>query len=201
MNRKQQKEELMKYVETILDDEGRAVVDVNLQGRETIYDELSLKGAKDLDGEIYDYIQSQTNVIPSNVPLRIRFHADIEEKEQQEIKQIMHRHYVMTSFDISWDLIANFRKMLLLTIFGVAVLALYLFLAITERNAFTAEILSIVGSFSLWEAADAFLLERPRLRRENKNNEQSLNQLIEFVPITSHDVKINDEKISDPDKN
>ena len=180
MNRKQRKEELLRYIETIRDGEGYAVVDVSLE-RETLYDPLSIKGQKDLNPDIYSYIEAQTNVIPANVPLRIRFHGEIPEAEQGEIRTIMHRHYTMRSFDISWDLFANFRKMLLLAIFGAALIAVYLYFAITSENAFMTEILSIVGSFSLWEAADAFLLERPHLRRESHNNEQSLKQRIEFV--------------------
>lgn len=180
MKKKQEKEELLRYIERIRDEEGNAVVDVDL-GETAVYDPLSLKGQKDLNGEIYDYIESQTNVIPAAVPLRIRFHGDFAAEEQEEIRGMMHRHYVMKEFDISWDLIANFRKMLLLAVFGALVLALYLYLALTSENALMTEILSIVGSFSLWEAADALLLERPRLRREHKNNEQSLNEKVEFV--------------------
>ena len=180
MNRKQRKQEILKYIESILDDEGYAVVDVCLD-EENLYDPLSLKGQKDLNGAIYDYIEAQTNVIPAHVPLRIRFHGNLPETEQEEVRQMMRRHYTMRSLDISWDLFANFRKMLLLALFGAAVLAVYLYLALTSENALMTEILSIVGSFSLWEAADAFLLERPHLRRENKNNEQSFAQRIEFI--------------------
>lgn len=181
MNKRKEKDELLKYVEKIRDDDGNAVVDVCLSDEVAIYDPLSLKGAKDLNGDIYDYIEKQTNVIPANVPLRIRMHGDFSEKEQGEIKQIMHQHYVMKTFDISWDLVANFKKMALMAIFGVIVLAIYLYLAITAKHVFVTEILSIIGSFSLWEAADAFLVERPRLRRESRNNEQNLNAKIEFI--------------------
>lgn len=181
MNKRKEKDELLKYVEKIRDDDGNAVVDVCLSDEVAIYDPLSLKGVKDLNGDIYDYIEKQTNVIPANVPLRIRMHGDFSEKEQGEIKQIMHQHYVMKTFDISWDLVANFKKMALMAIFGVIVLAIYLYLAITAKHVFVTEILSIIGSFSLWEAADAFLVERPRLRRESRNNEQNLNAKIEFI--------------------
>ena len=178
--RKQKKKELLDYIQRIRDEDGNAVIDVNLC-EETLYEPLSLKGDKDLSGEIYDYIEAQANVIPAHIPLRIRMHGDIPEKEQGEITKIMHRHYTMKSFDIAWDLMANLRKMLFLAIFGLAVLAVYLVLALTGKNVLFTEILSIVGSFSLWEAADALLLERPHLRREYKNNEQNLNQKIEFV--------------------
>ena len=171
---------MLTYLEEIRDEEGYAVVDVNIEAEE-LYEPLSLKGHKDLRGEVYDYIDAQTNVIPSAVPLRVRFHGKVEEEEQEEIRHIMHRHYTMRSYDNAWDLAANFRKLLLLAAFGAIVLAIYLYFAITENHVFVAEILSIVGSFALWEAADAFLLERPHLRREHKNIEQNLNQQIEFV--------------------
>ena len=184
MKRKQEKQELIAYIERIRDNDGNAVIDVDLS-ETSLYDPLSLKGEKDLSGEIYDYIEAQTNVIPAAVPLRIRLHGDFTHEEQEEIKKAMHRHYTMKSFDISWDLVANLRKMVLLAIFGFAMLAVYLGLAITGKNVFMTEILSIIGSFSLWEAADAFLLERPHLRRENRNNDQNLNQKIEFGPSTT----------------
>lgn len=180
MNRKEQKREILQYIEHISDGEGNAVVDVNLEGV-PLYEPLSLKGQKDLNGEIYDYIEEQTNVIPAAIPLRVRLHGDFTQDEQDEIRKIINRHYIMKSFDVSWDLVANFRKMLFLALFGAAVLAVYLYLAITGKNAFTVEILSIIGSFSLWEAADCLLLERPHLRREFKNTEQSINEKIEFV--------------------
>ncbi len=181
MRRKQEKRELLEYIERTMDGDGNAVVDVSLDDKETLYNPLSQKGDKDLNGEIYEYIEAQTNIIPAKIPLRIRLHGDFTEAEQGEIRQMMQRHYVMKSFDISWDLFANFRKMLFLALFGAIVLSVYLYLAFTGKNVFMTEILSIVGSFSLWEAADAFLLERPHLRREHRNNRQSLNARIEFV--------------------
>ena len=180
MNRKQEKRELREYIERIRDEEGYAVVDVDLENV-ALYDPLSLKGEKDLAGEIYDYIEAQTNIIPAMVPLRVRLHGKFTPEEQEDIQKMMHRHYVMKSFDLSWDRVANLRKMILFAVFGAAVLAVYLYLALTSENALMTEVLSVVGSFSLWEAADALLLERPHLRREQQNNRQSLEARIEFV--------------------
>lgn len=182
MNRKKRTEELISYLEQIRDDEGYAVVDIDLRNGAPLYNPLAMGDRRDLDGAIYDYIEEQTNVVPSAIPLRIRFHGDIPEPEQESIRKIMRRHYTMKALDISWDVAANFRKMILLALFGAIVLAAYFYLAFTSDDVLFAEILSIVGSFSLWEAADALLLERPRLRREHRNVEQNLNQIIEFIP-------------------
>lgn len=181
MTRREKKEELKQYIERIRDGEGYAVVDVDLGGDTPRYDPLSMKGQRDLNGEIYEYIDAQTNIIPASVPLRIRLHGEFQEGEQEEIKQMMHRHYTMKSYDISWDLMANFRKMLILAVLGAILLGVYLYLALSDQHVFATEILSIVGSFALWEAADALLLERPHLRQERRNNEQNLNERIEFV--------------------
>ncbi len=187
MNRKREKQELLSYIERIMDKDGNAVVDVSLGDDVALYDPLSLKGEKDLNGEIYDYIEAQTNVIPANIPLRVRLHGNFPQEEREEIKKSMQRHYVMKSFDVSWDMLANLRKMIFLAAFGAIMLAIYLFLAITGKNVFLTELLSIIGSFSLWEAADSLLLERPRLRREYRNIEQSLNEKVEFVDVDEVD--------------
>ena len=179
--RKERKEELKQYLERVLDSEGNAVVDVDLSGDTPRYDALSMKGQRDLNGEIYEYIDAQTNIIPAAIPLRVRIHGAFNEEEREEVRQMMHRHYTMKSYDISWDLMVNFRKMLILAIFGVIMLGVYLYFAISGEHVFATEIFSIIGSFALWEAADAFLLERPRLRQEHRNNEQNLNERIEFV--------------------
>lgn len=181
MNKKSQTEELIRYLEEIRDEEGYAVVNVNLRDGAALYDPLCMPDQLDLDSGIYDYIEAQTNVVPAGIPLKIRFHGDVPLKEQEKIGKAMKRHYTLKALDISWDVAANFRKMLFLALFGAAVLAVYFYFAFASDQVLFTEILSIVGSFSLWEAADALLLERPRLRREHRNVEQNLNQKIEFI--------------------
>ncbi len=178
---KKHTEELIEYLKQIRDDEGYAVVNINLEGNE-IYDPYSMKEQKDLCGEIYEYIDAQTNVVPAEIPLRIKFYGDVPAEEQEEIRRMMHRHYTQKTYDVSWDLVANLRKMLLLAIFGVCVLAAYFFVVFKYDQPIFSEVLSVIGTFSLWEAANSLLLERPHLRREYKNIEQNLAQRIEFLP-------------------
>ena len=177
--RKEKTEQLIKFVEEIKDDEGFAVVDLRLPSE--LYDPLSTEQNRDLSDDIYDFIDKQANIIPANIPLKVRMHGSIPSEEQDEIRRIMKRHYTMKTYDLMWDMASNTRKMIALTIFGVLVLAAYFYFALSSDDVFFAEILSIVGSFSLWEAADSFLLERPRLRREHRNINQNINQIIEFV--------------------
>ncbi len=183
MKKKEQLSELKNYVDAIKNENGNAVIDVNLSDKIDLYNPMSMETEPDLSNDIYDYIDEKANIIPAEIPLCIRFHGDVNQDEQQRIKEAMRKHYIRKSYDIIWDIAANTRKMIALTIFGIIVLALYFFVSFTKADDyFIAEILSIVGSFSLWEAADSFLLERPRLRREYKNIMQNIDQKTEFIP-------------------
>ena len=186
MGKKRQKKrqalEIVHYVEALRDAEGRACIDVRLQADTELYDPLSVGENLDLSSEIYAFIDAQANIISSHIPLRIRFRGrEVSPQEQENVRQIMRRHYTMCSYDVIWDMAANLRKMLCFALFGAAVLAVYLYLAFTSDRPLSAEILSIIGSFSLWEAADAFLIERPRLRREYANVMQNVHQTVEFT--------------------
>ena len=182
MKYKRQAEDIIRYVAAMRDAEGYACIDIHLSSDIELYDPLSYGENLDLSNGIYDFIEGQDNMIPAHVPLRIRFHGrSLSPEEQEKIRRIMRRHYTMLSYDVMWDMAANFRKMIGFSIFGVVMLGIYFYLVLSSDNAIATEALSIIGSFSLWEAADAFLLERPRLRRERANIMQNRNQLIEFV--------------------
>lgn len=179
---KRQALEVIRYVESLRDEEGRACIDVMLREDTELYDPLSVGENLDLNGEIYEFIDTQANIVSSHIPLRIRFRGrNVSPQEQETIRQIMRRHYTICSYDVVWDMAANLRKMLCFALFGAAVLAIYLSLVFTNHRPLSAEILSIIGSFSLWEAADALLIERPRLRREYANIMQNIHQTVEFT--------------------
>ncbi len=173
--------ELVNYADEVIDSDGYAVIDVKLPDEENLYNPLSTGGNLDLNGDIYDFIALQANIIPSKIPLKIRFHGNVDEDRQAEIKKLMHRHYAMMSYDVTWDFAANFRKTLFLSLFGVCVLLAYFLVSVLAHKELFAEILSIVGTFSLWEAANAVLLDRPALKRTRDAIEQNIDQTVEFV--------------------
>ena len=126
--KKYRADEIVRFVDSIKDQDGYAVIDVNLREGAEIYNPLSAQSNRDLSSDIYAFIDEQTNLVPAEIPLRIRFHGNIPAEEQEQIRSLMHRHYTMKSFDISWDVAANLRKMIVLAVFGVIVLCAYFYL-------------------------------------------------------------------------
>ncbi len=58
-----------------------------------------------------------------------------------------------------------FRKHYTRFVLGAALILLYLALSASRSGNLFLEILSIFGSFAVWEAADELLLSRPEIRR------------------------------------
>ena len=179
MKIKKQAKQVISYLKEQKSEDGYVNIDVRICEGE-LYDKLSTGKSLDLAPEIYDFIDREANIVPHSIPLNIRFHLDFAVNED-EVRKLMHRHYTIKSYDLLWDMAANFRKCIGFSIFGVAVIALYLYFALARDEAMASEILSIIGSFSLWQAADAYLLERPVIKRAPRNNRQNIEQKTEFI--------------------
>lgn len=165
-----------------MDGDGYAVIDVRLDQELELYDPLSMGKQQDLNPEIYDFIERKADIIPAQIPLKIRFHGrEIGAPEQEKIRRLLAEHYTVMMHDKMWDSRSCARKLVGLSVVGVAFLSLYFFFALSREDGLFLEILSVIGSFALWEAADCFILERREIHTQMLNTAQYLTQDVEFV--------------------
>ena len=119
-----------------------------------------------LNGDVIDYIVQKLDdvsiqeqivlLIKSDAPIdagrvQAAFQSLIAEREQQIQKQKR----------------LNLLKQLRLLLIGVFFIAVALFLSDKVSPVF-AELISIVGSFSVWEAANIWIVENPKMRWEKR---------------------------------
>jgi len=169
------------YLRSQRDEDGRIGIDINLNNDYELYNPLSFNYYHELNRNIYDYIEEQSNIIPSNIPLKIRFHGrNFSDDEKNNICEIIKRHYTIAAFNKQWDKAVNTKKLIVMSIFGVSMFAIYFYLSVFLENQIAVELFSVLGSFSLLEAAGSFLLERPQIKREYNEIMQFKNQTIEF---------------------
>lgn len=172
------------YVKDVAEEyvqDGYACIDLRLYPGLEIYDPMSMGKQRDLNPEIYEHIDRHANLIPSAMPLKIRFWGRaITEDEQQTIREMMKKHYTHSLLDKVWDRRSNNIHMWTMLILGAALLSLYVFLTVREQDTVALEILGTIGSFSIWEAADCFLVERLSIRKQMRYISQNLVQEIEF---------------------
>lgn len=139
-----------------------------------------LSGKTQLDDSLFAYMESQANLLPSLVPIRVILHG-VPEMEQETVSKLMREHYQTVMQDQLWDKHSSQRRMLYLTLIGTAFLGVYLLLALNREDSLFLEILSVIGSFSLWEAANCFLLERREIRRSLQETAQFITAEIAFA--------------------
>ena len=172
---------LRRYLdEEYMNDEGVGVIDVCLHEGLELYDPLSFGRQRELNPEIYAFIGQKANLLPALMPLRICFHGHVSPEDQEQIRRLMAEHYSIELQDRMWDLRSNRRKLIGMVAVGVVFLSLYFFFALREDDGLFLELLSVIGSFALWEAADCFLLERRAITRDMMNIAQHMTQEVVF---------------------
>lgn len=160
----EKKKKMSEYIkEEYIDASGIAVIDVNLDNFE-VFNQLSMGKQRTLNKEIIEYIDEKSYPIPVDIPIKINIYGSFEDAVKEEIINKLQEHYDLMLNDKKFDLKINAVRSSVLFIIGVILLIFYLLLANFTVNKLWYEILSIVSTFIIWEAADFFILERYALR-------------------------------------
>lgn len=172
---------LRRYLESEYMERDDAVIHISIYEGLQLFDPLSMGRQLELNPEIIDYIDHRTAIIPARIPVRICFHGgDLSDEQKQLIRKCLIEHYTVVMHDKQWDKRINTRKVIILAAFGIAILGFHLSGYFTDRGGITTEVLSIVASFTLWEAVDLFMLERTGIRKQLADTAQLMNQTVEF---------------------
>ena len=147
--------------------DGTAVIEVNLYEGFSLYDPLTHGGGRQLNPDIYELIEEQSNLIPSFSPLRIRFCGrEVPPEEQEEVRRMYSEHYQSLYYDREWDRRSNRTKFVGMLGFGILMMVLYLYRSYNSADTLFLELLSVLASFSLWSAADLFLMGRREIKED-----------------------------------
>lgn len=154
--------------------DGKAQIDICLLDDTQVFNPLTYGKQRDLAEDIYALIETKLYTIPLKYPIRVCFHGNIPDSHtQKEIRAVIREHYLYDLRDKKEDLRINLVKATCLAVLGIAVLAVYFALEFTTSNPLFMELLSITGCFSIWEAADTWILERKALKIEYWNAGQA----------------------------
>lgn len=156
-------------------------VDINLYPDFNLFEGLSMGRQQELNRDLYDFIDAKLYPIPLRYPVTLRFHGSLTDEEQASVRSALREHYALILLDKGLDLKVNLAKLLSLSLLGLFLLGAWFAAQLESVQPLFTEILSIAGTFSLWEAVDLWLLERSSLKREQKNAGQAVNSRVVFV--------------------
>lgn len=148
-----------RFVERHLQADGSVKIDVNIPEGMQIFDEMAPTDAPQLNSEIFRYIDDQAHFVPVEYDITVNFVGKTFDKaRQKQIDELLHEHYNLQVTDKIKNIRSNRGLGIFLLVFGVIALAAYFFLALTDNNIVFHEVISIVGTFSVWEAVDCWLI-------------------------------------------
>ena len=133
------------YISKDYMEDGKAAIHVNI---DDLYNPMSLSNLRQLNGDIFSYVEESANLLPAMMPLRVIMHG-VDEEDRKLAPDLFKMHYRLMMQDQFWDQRKNRTKMIYMTVIGVIFIPAYLFFALRQEDSLFLEVLSITGSFSL----------------------------------------------------
>jgi len=153
------------YVGSLIGDDGLTHIEVDLTNGD-VYEPYS--GGKEINKGVVDYINETVALIPFGKELSI----DLITDEHESIKNLIYQEYVFRYAEAKRRKKLSNLKSLVLLIIGIVLLAICsTAIAIGETQgiawmSIVGEVLSISGSFFIWETITEFFFNRPSITRE-----------------------------------
>ncbi len=171
------------FVEKRLQSDGTVKIDVNLPQESELFDPMAPAGSGQLNPEIFRYLDDQAYFVPTEYDLTVNFVGrSLDSAQQNHIETALREHYNMQVYDKLDDVRNNRRLGIFLLVFGILALAAYFFVAKFANNVIFHEVISIVGTFAVWEAVDCWLINGHHAKTELHNALQMAMIRVVFTP-------------------
>lgn len=177
------KESLREYIKKeFIDEKGQAVIEINIYNELELYDKLSFEKQLELNPDIYKYIDQKAKIIPAHIPIKLRFHGKkIDKEEQEKIKKLIDEHYSIELFSQQKNIRIMRKKTMRLAIIGAIIFLICFYLSSIDKYTFFTDILSIIGTFSIWEVASLLMLGKKDIDMQTVHIAKMLIHEIEFI--------------------
>ena len=174
---------LAEYIDEELVEDGKVTVRIKV---DELYKPMSMGNLRQLNSDIFDYVEHCVNLVPSLIPIRLVFYG-VKKKDREHVPELFRLHYDAVMQDRLWDLRMNRLRMLSMMVLGLVFIAAYLYFALTTEGRLFLELLSVIGSFALWDALNCFIIERRKINRVMDETAQFLTAEIDFEDYDKED--------------
>lgn len=176
INEYSKKEYLDKYIENeFLTDNGDANIYIKLKNKEELFDSRTLDNQKDLNNDIYEFLDSKSSMLQSDI--QINFYIlglTLSKEEREEVRHLIKEHYAIELYKTQKEHRRYEIKICRLLLLGIIFTIFYaLTLKYSSYDLFN-EILLFLASFSIWEAFDFIIYDLTDIKREREFITQKL---------------------------
>lgn len=149
--------------------EEKAIIPIYLHSKEEIYSNFDHNHFL-LDDNLIHYIQNIAYYIPYDYSIVLKFEGVVFTKEEKEqLVKTINDQFGLIVHDMSIELKYNTWKAIKLFVVGSILLMISFFVRDIDHTFYISEILSIAGTFSIWEFVDTIWFDRKRKRIDKMN--------------------------------
>ena len=162
-------------------DDKDADIYLNIERKEELFDSRTRGRQLDLNPEIYEYIESKTSMLESDIQIELHITGvKLSDYEQGVARHLLKEHYAIELYKAQKEYKEIRSKICKLLLIGIVAFLLYLLVFFKTDSAFGVEVLGFLFSFALWEGFDALLHDFNEIKEEREAITQNLLINVEY---------------------
>lgn len=172
--------DVKQYLRKYYIEEDQAILPIQITKKEELFSSFDPNQIL-INPEVITYIEQIVYYIPYQYPLVLNFiGVSFTDKEKEQIVEALASTFGLVAHDKKVDLKFNDKKAMILFLIGFVILYLSYFLLRDDSMRFLYDVVSIVGTFAIWEFVDTVWFDRASLKIANLNAGQLAVAKIKF---------------------
>ena len=167
---------LNKYIENeFLTSNGDANIYIKLNNKEELFDSKTVGTQKDLNNDIYEFLDSKSSILSSDIQINLYILGlNLSKEEKEEVQELIKEHYAIGLYKKQKEHKRVEIKVFRLLLIGIIFTIFYALTIKYSKSDLFNEILLFIASFSIWEAFDFILYDLIDIKRERESVTQKL---------------------------
>lgn len=145
--------------------EGDAIINIKVDNDSQIFSRYNYESNEKLNPELSEFIYDKARFVPASKNIRLKIYSkeNVDEKDvETAIKNNYKKDYIAVRNEIKRNLIFSISMLIAGIIFFAFLLVMHKYF----YNAYLGIIVEIITWVFIWEAVDAFFLQRLRLKHK-----------------------------------
>ena len=147
------------------DDDGKAVIEAKIENSNDIFSKFNYDDGDKLTPDFTDFLWEKSRLVPINKDLRVNLYTN-NEIQDTAVEKALKDHFKYEYIETKKEMQHLKQFSLVNLILGVIALAVLLVLSNVLNNYILVTVIDILAWVFVWEAFDAFFLERSHKKRK-----------------------------------
>ncbi len=164
------------YVKSeFLTNDGNADIFLKINNKNELFDSKTVGNQLDLKKDIYNYIESKSSMLKSDIQLHLKIVSmELSLHDIEQVKHIINEHYAIELYKAQRKYRRYKAKAAKHIFTGIFFIICYALIVLNSESKFFSEIFGFLFSFSLWHAIETYLVNMKDVKYKREEITQKL---------------------------